>query len=143
MKKNQGFTLVELMIVVAIIAIIAAVAVPNLMRAKVNANETAAIGNLKGLRDAQVSYLSRTGQVAQAFSDLTTPASGPSYFDKDLSAPVSGYNYVLTPIDLYSYTADATPISQYTGTRSFHLDTGGSIHQAEGGGGATAADPVI
>ena len=53
MRRNKGFTLIELMIVIAIIAIIAAIAIPNLIQARKHGNETAAIGALKTLATSQ------------------------------------------------------------------------------------------
>ena len=71
MKKQQGFTLIELLIVVAIIAIIAAIAVPNLLSARMAANETSAVGGLRAIGSAQVSYSIANNQLyADNLDDL-------------------------------------------------------------------------
>ena len=58
MRKQVGFSLIELLIVVAIILIIAAIAIPNLLRAKMSANESSAVGSIRAIQTAEISYAS-------------------------------------------------------------------------------------
>jgi prepilin-type N-terminal cleavage/methylation domain-containing protein len=105
MKNNQrGFSLLELMIVVAIILIIATVAIPSLLRSRQSANETHAVANLKTLNTAEVQYSSTLSEGFGSVPDLITAGLVPSNF-----AYSSGYDFVVTlSADTLDYTATAT-----------------------------------
>lgn len=100
-RNDQGFTLIELMIVVAIISILAGFSVPGLLRAKMTGNEAAAIGSLSAVRTAQVSYSLACGSGGFAVKLTTlgtaTPGTTQAFLSKDVStvdAPLkSGYTY--------------------------------------------------
>src|ERR1700683_1265130 len=75
-QKEKGFSLIELLIVVAIILIIAAIAIPNLLRAKIAANEASAVGSTRTIVTAEISYSNSFQTGPTALTNLQTPAGG-------------------------------------------------------------------
>ena len=126
---KRGFTLVEIMIVVAIIILLAAIAIPNLLRARLNANEAAAIGALRTLSTACESY--RAAQTTPAYPDALTTLSGatPPYIDSTLCGGAKqGYNFTYTRSSNNQYTIVASPATPgVTGNRTFTLGEQGVI----------------
>src|SRR5262250_2835761 len=91
MKNNRGFSLLELLIVVAIILIIATIAIPSLLRSRQAANESATVANVRTINTAEVTYLSSAGGNYGAITDLITAG----LIDTRFSTPVSGYSFTI------------------------------------------------
>ena len=141
MRKNSGFTLIELMIVVAIIAIIAAIAIPNLLRSRMQTNESAAISNLRAVNGAQTGFNAANSRYATTFAELTTAA--PPFLDGVWEGvPKSGYGFTMAGL-ANTYTANADPETMgTTGNRGFFTDQSGVIRFAVGGVALSTSDPI-
>ena len=131
MKK--GFTLVEIMIVVAIVALLAAIAVPNLLRARVNANEGAAQTTLKTLATAAESYASANGG-NYPLSVVAMRAENPPYLNENYIGNRQGYTFAdAGPGNGTGYLFQATPMRLgTTGSKSFSICTGAVLREAVG-----------
>ena len=127
-KMNQGFTLVEIMIVVAIIALLAAIAIPNLLRAKMTSNDALAKATLRAMSTAAESYgTANNGNYPLNESALT--GATPPYLNTAYCAnsPIAGYSYDCSGMSTAGYTVIATPVAVGSSGSTIETITTGGV----------------
>jgi len=171
-NKQKGFSLIELLIVVAIILIIAAIAIPNLLRSKMAANEASAVASLRTLNTTEILFSTQCNTLSVDLKSLGPDATtgsaplcdgtGADLVDAVMSgditaAPVNGTTKSFTKsgyIVTYAPAQAAAPVSGYTikavpvsvngsGIRSFITDQTGVIHANATGGTPALTDPPL
>jgi len=144
-RSSKGFSLIELLIVVAIILIIAAIAIPNLLRSRIAANQASAVGSLRTLNTSEVTYSSTYNVGFSATMSYLQPDPAGSANPTSTAAGLidsvlalgskSGYSFTYSPgatdsngrINTYAFTAE--PITSSTGTNYYYTDQSGVIRQ--------------
>ena len=161
-NKQKGFSLIELLIVVAIILIIAAIAIPNLLRSRMAANEASAVGSVRTLNTAEVTYSTTYGTGFTTLAQLggaapcVAAAATACLIDPVLTVGTkSGYTLAAVPntgagtvaAPFVQYEVNATRVSASTGTRAFCSDQSGVIRYNTTGGaigtGAGACTAIL
>jgi type IV pilus assembly protein PilA len=156
--RQRGFSLIELLIVVAIILIIAAIAIPNFLKSKMATNETSTVASMRTLNTAMITYQSQCPTVGYPASLVDLGPSAPSacvgganIVDNIIGVAnpqKSGYSFTYAPVPAGggingSYTLNADPQSRgVTGQRSFYTDPSGVIRYNQGAAAASTDNPL-
>jgi len=156
-RRSKGFSLIELLIVVTIILIIAAIAIPKLLTVKQLANSTAAVANMRSINNALTAYSTQYPAVgypaglASLSGSGTTPSSTSALLVDTLltgatsaASPKQGYYFTYSPsggTPSTTYTLLGTPTTN-AGTRNFFTDQSAEIHYNDTGS-SSASDPLI
>ena len=156
-NRQRGFSLIELLIVVAIILIIAAIAIPNLLRSKMAANEASAVGSLRTLNTSCVDYVTTYGGFPAALSYLggegtsSYPTSTASELIDNVlqTGSKSGYSFSFSAAtadaagNIDNYLITAAPIKPgTTGLRYFYTDQTGVIRASASAAATSSSTPI-
>lgn len=145
MSNQKGFSLVELLIVVAIIAIIVAIAIPNLLTSRQSAQAAAAAGDLRTINSSQMAYAAGPGQGNYGtFTILESANMLPSGFSSSATAYTrNGYTGTLTPSSpTVSYSVVSSPGSITLTSPSYFTDESGAIRFNTSGAASSSSTPI-
>jgi type IV pilus assembly protein PilA len=149
-RRRRGFSLIELLIVIAIILIIITIALPRFSSAQRYAKETSALGAIRTIHTVQVQYYSQYGKYATSLTELGPPTSGaPSPAAADLidstlaGGEKGGYKFTLSA-NAGGYVINAAPVAfGVSGTRTFYSDQSMVVRQNFGQEPATVNSPEM
>jgi type IV pilus assembly protein PilA len=150
-SREKGFSLIELLIVIAIILIILVIAIPQYNKAKMNAQEMAAVAEIGTINKMEIQYYSQFGNYAGSLAQLGPPAQGGAegpnaagLIGANLASGVSGgYNFTLTQTP-GGYALSVVPKAfGSTGRRTFYSDQTDVVHQNWGQDPATPTSPEM
>jgi prepilin-type N-terminal cleavage/methylation domain-containing protein len=160
MRKQRGFSLIELLIVVAIILIIAAIAIPNLLRSRISANEASAVASLRAISTAEISYATtypnlgfadKLEKLGPAAGGKPTPDAAGLVDPSLAKGSKAGYTFTLTGTRgsesgaFTGFTISAQPTTPgQTGIRTFCSDQTSVLYvQADGSTCTPGTSPVL